>query len=482
MVRRVLERSVATAWTPADIARAAGGTVRRTGAAAGRMVTSSRDVRPGDCFVALRGPKFDGHDYVGDAIRAGAVGVVVDRSLDELRGRVGPFVVRVRDTGEALLGVARQHRSRTDARIVGITGSCGKTSTKDMLGGVLAATMPSVASPSSYNNAVGVPLSLLQITPETQAAVIEIGTNAPGEIAALTDVVRPDIGVLTCVREAHLEGLGDIDGVAREKASLFDHVIDDGVAILNLDDAACRKIAGRVSQRVVGVGIYRDAPWKASHIKFHGIGTTFRINDELPVTLPMLGTHNVYNALLCVAAAAELGVEPDVAIRELSRLRPSSRRLEFRRFGDLKVFDDTHNMNPASAGAALQALGGIDDPGRKIVVFGEMLELGAASLLRHRELGAEVATSGADVLVAVGKGAEPIAEGCEAAGMSSNRIVRANDPMHALDLLTELIEDGDLLLCKASRGVALDRLVDGLARSFGVDTTRDEGGAVEGAD
>jgi len=472
----------AASWlSPAAVAKAAGGRVVRTGRPALRVVTDSRQVGPDTLFVALRGDRFDGHDFVPGVLRAGAAGVLVERPLE---GRVlagEGFVVRVPDCGQALIDLGRSHRERRSARVVGITGSCGKTSTKDMLGFALSGLVPTVFSPKSFNNHIGVPLSLLAIRPETEVAVVEIGTNAPGEIAALTAVAQPDIGILTCVREAHLAGLGSLEGIAAEKAALLHGLRPGGVAIVHGDDPACAAIAAELDCEVRRFRIQREADWFATDLRFHGLGTSFRLHGqrvggEWSVTLPRLGTHNVLNAMASIAAAAELGVQVDEVVAALAGLPASERRLEPKSVGGIQIFDDTYNMNPASARAALHALSSIDTRGRKTVVFGEMKELGPRSDELHRELGAEVAAQGVDRLLVVGSGAHPIVEGALARGMSTSAVGFVEHAADVLDLLLAELEPGDLVLCKASRGVALDRLVDGLVRALGGD--RDFGGSI----
>ncbi|MCA8944558.1 MAG: UDP-N-acetylmuramoyl-tripeptide--D-alanyl-D-alanine ligase, partial [Planctomycetes bacterium] len=345
--------------TPARIAKCCGGRVVRSGAPATRVVTNSGEVGAGAVFVALPGAVRDGHEFVADALGRGAAGVIVSKPIGRTDIPEGCFAVRVPDTLVALQALAAEHRRRHQVSVVGITGSCGKTSTKDMLGAVLARVMPATWSPKSYNNHVGVPLSLLQIDASTQAAVVEIGTSAPGEIRALADLAEPDIGIVTCVAEAHLSGLGSIDGVAKEKASLLAGLRPGGVAILNGDDRKCRAMASECERRTVIVSAAGEADWFATDVRFHGIGTSFRLQGERPVTLPRLGTHNVYNALMVIAAATELGVELDDVLAGLTESVPSSRRMECHTCGDVTVFDDTYNMNPDSSRAALSALAGL---------------------------------------------------------------------------------------------------------------------------
>lgn len=455
----------------AAIAAAAGGRVLRSGAPARRVVTDSRLVQPGDCFVALTGENFDGHRFVDDAISRGAAGIVASAPLPRRVLATGAFIIRVEDSRRSLLGMAAEHRRRHAVRVVGITGSCGKTSTKDMLGQVLGTAMPTVCSPQSYNNDIGVPLTLFAIGADTAAAVVEIGTSAPGEIARLTKVAAPDLGIVTCVAQAHLSGLRSLGGVAEEKAALVIGLPENGVAVLNGDDGACRKIAERVRARCVFVRIDRAADWWASDVRFHGLGTMFQLHrhgtdQTWPVTLPRLGTHNVYNALFTVAAASEFDVCIDTVLGALCRVPASGRRFECKQAGTVTVFDDTYNMNPASARAALSALAGLRGDGRKIVVFGEMLELGDEAQALHGELGADVARAGVDLLMTVGSGARAIDEGARAAGMPDERVLCAGDPLEALEAMRRLVRPGDLVLCKASRRVGLDRLVDGLLNAL----------------
>ena len=447
---------------PAEIARLCKGKVVRSGATARRISTDTRDIRSGDCFLALRGDRFDGHDYVGEAIAAGATGVIVSTQMPRAAVSSETFVVRVPDTHVALQELAKAHRARRRARVVGITGSCGKTSVKEMLGHVLQAAMPTVRSPKSYNNHIGVPLTLFQIQSKTKAAVVEIGCSEPGEIGQLSRIADPDVAIVTCVAEAHLSGLGTVGGVAKEKGSLVANLRPKGVAILNGDDEACVAMADATDARKVFVRLDREADWFATEPRFCGMGTTFLLQGERPVTMPTLGTHSVYNALFTIAAATELGMDLDAVLAELGSLSPTSRRLEPKVAGDITIFDDTYNMNPASARAGLRALSGLQGDGRKLVVFGGMLELGARSAELHHALGADIAGADIDVLMTVGEDAELIGTGALDAGMPRRAVVAAPDVHAAEDLLADLLRPDDRVLCKASRRFELDRLVDGL--------------------
>jgi UDP-N-acetylmuramoyl-tripeptide--D-alanyl-D-alanine ligase len=477
-------RPTRASWlTAAAVSRVTGGEVVARGGAATTVTTDSRGDCAGRLFVALRGPNHDGHRYCADALQRGAAGLLVDRSFDPatIAGRLQPaYIVRVADTGKALLELAAEHRRRHRARVVGVTGSCGKTSTKEWLGAVLATAMPTVRSPASFNNQVGVPLTLFAIQPDTRAAVIEIGTNAPGEIAQLTGVVRPDVGIVTCVAPAHLEGLGSLDGVRREKSALPAGLPEDGLCILNGDDASCRAMAESTRARVQFTSVTRVTDWFATDVRFHALGTSFLLQGERPVTIPRLGTHNVYNALNVIAAACHLGVAEEDVLRALATVPSAARRLEPKRVGEITVFDDTYNMNPQSARAALQAIAGLGGPGRRIVVFGEMLELGPESRRLHEELGAEVARTRQDLLLCVGDGARGIGDGALGAGMDARRVHQVADVAQAFDLLQRELRPQDRVLCKASRRIALDRLVDRLLAEPGPVASPERGATEHG--
>ena len=259
--------------SPARVAEICGGRLIRGGRPARRVTTDSRAVRGDECFIALPGERYDGHDFVAAAARLGAAGALIARPVPAVEG--GAFLVLVDDTRQALRLLATEHRRKHAAKVVGITGSCGKTSTKDMLGEVLAAAMPTVASPKSFNNDIGVPLTLFAIEPSTRAAVVEIGSNGPGEVERLARIARPDVAIVTCVAESHLQGLGTVEGVAKEKSALVSMLREDGLAILNGDDPNVAAMAKATVARKVFVRIDREADWFATDVRFCGLGTTF---------------------------------------------------------------------------------------------------------------------------------------------------------------------------------------------------------------
>ncbi len=463
-------RSGAFRPTAAGIAAATGGSITRKGGTGvvRRFIADSRDARPGDCFIALPGERVDGHAFVANALARGAAGAVVMHPLAAASLPRNGFVVQVGDTRAALGRLAAEwRRLHSRVRVVGITGSCGKTSTKNMLGRVLSQALPTVFSPKSFNNSIGVPLTLFQISADTRAAVVEIGTNAPGEIEALARITQPDLAIVTCIGESHLDGLGSLEGVAREKAMLLRSLAPGGVAILNGDDpSTAPHLVPAVAGRVVRTRLGQTADWFATDIKSHGLGTSFLLQGERAVTIPLLGSHNVSNALMTIAAATELGVNLDFVLASLADMPVTARRLQCREVYGVQVFDDTYNMNPASARAALMAMAGLPASGRRIVVFGEMKELGPRSDDLHTELGAEVAARDIDILVTVGSRAACIAAGAEQAGLAAGRILRTHDQGEAIERLLAVLQPHDRLLCKASHSVGFDRLVDALTAAL----------------
>ncbi|MFG0318795.1 MAG: UDP-N-acetylmuramoyl-tripeptide--D-alanyl-D-alanine ligase, partial [Planctomycetota bacterium JB042] len=366
----------------AEVAAAIGGTaIGRLPETVAGVSTDTRALAAGELFVALRGESFDGHAFLERAAEAGAAAAVVDRDVD-----APPLpLIRVADTGVALLDLARWVRGRLRAKVVAITGTNGKTTTKDLVAKALAARHRVVSSPKSFNNFVGVPLTLFLADRETDVVVLEIGTNHPGEIATLGDVARPDVAAVTNVSEAHLEGLGSLEGVLEEKASLLDHVAEGGVTVLCRDEPSYDFLRERARGRVVSTGVKRRADYVATmpHCDFERIG--FHVNGQDRVRVPMIGCHNLYNALMAIAVAAELDVAVADASHALRDFEGPPMRLTRRRSGDRLVVDDAYNANPGSTKAAIKTFASIAAPGRKVLVLGDMLELGSGAARRDRK-------------------------------------------------------------------------------------------------
>lgn len=423
------------------------------------VATDTRQLSPGDAFFALVARR-DGHEFVADAFRAGASVAVVSTPVDLPPGKTA---VVVGDTLEALGKFAAWYRRRMPATVIGITGSNGKTTTKEMLACLLAAAAPTVKSPESFNNAIGVPRTLFRLEPDDRYAVVEMGTSSPGEIAHLALIARPRIGVITNVAPTHLEGLGNIKGVAIEKGRLIEAVPPGGTAVVNADNHWCREIAGRSPARVITFGIEEDADVRATDIRTAAAHTRFEAAGRQFV-LPAIGRHNVYNALAAITVALELGLDLDLIQDRLSSFKLPPMRMQRIEIGDVTVFNDAYNANFESMLAALREYARLPVPGRRVVVCGDMLELGDQSQAIHWEVGKRVAAADFDLLVAVGNEAQTLAMGAAANGMPHEQVLLSPNTEKAGQLLPRVVGETDTVLLKASRGMKFESLVEAIQR------------------
>jgi UDP-N-acetylmuramoyl-tripeptide--D-alanyl-D-alanine ligase len=381
--------------------------------------------------------------------------------LPDISGDV-PLVVHA-EPRRALAELASWHRSQLAIPVIGITGSCGKTTTKNILSQLLATRWRTVASPSSFNNDVGVPHTTLLADETTEALVLEIGTNAPGEIAALCRVARPTAGIVTMVGASHLEGLGSIEGVAREKSALLASLPERGFAVVNLDGRHVELLRASTRARILTVSVEGEGELNATDPLFHSGGTTFRLLGH-EITSPLLGIHNISNLLCALAACRGLGLDIEEMLPAISGLRGGSRRLERHEIEGLVVFDDTYNANPESARAAVRFLSGLHGRGRRVMVLGDMLELGPDSPELHHAVGREAAAGRIDLLVLVGELVRATAAGALEGGMPDSRVVHLPSTGEAVREIDALLRQGDTVLLKASRRVGLERVVEHLAK------------------
>jgi len=455
----------------ADIVAATGGALLRD---AGRPVrggaVDSRAVEPGNLFAAMVGERTDGHRFLGAAVAAGAAALLVDRSLDqaELDALGDVTVVRVPDTLLGLQAIGAAWRARFDPLVVGITGSFAKTSTKDATAAVLSASLPTLKSEGNANNEIGVPLTLLRLGPEHRAVVLEMGMYVGGEIATLAQLARPGIGVVTAVAPVHLERAGSLEAIENAKAELVETLPADGTAILNVDDARVRTFGSRTKARVVFYGFGSDADVTAERIVGRGAaGMAFNLVARTPraarfgVEITALGRHSVHNALAAATVGLLAGL-PDEAIAAglaTSWAAASPHRGSLIEAPGLTILDDSYNASPPAVLAALEVLASL--PGRPVAVLGEMLELGEAHAAGHRAVGEAAGRAVVD-LVVVGPGAGGIVEGALAAGLAPSRVHPVRDREAAIALLPSLLLPGDVVLVKASRGAALEVIVDAL--------------------
>ncbi len=452
------------AFTADELARATGGTLLARSARRIRGgAVDSRLVRPGSLFVALPGERTDGHRYLGAAVAAGAAAVVVTEPPQDPAALGDVTILAVADGLRALHAIAAAWRTRFDPLVVGVTGSIAKTSTKEAVAAVLGRGLRTLKSEGNQNNEIGLPLTILALGPEHEAAVLEMGMYVGGEIADLARIARPRIGVVTAVQGVHLSRIGSLDAIEAAKAELVEALPPDGTAILNADDPRVRRMAARTSARALTYGFHPAADVTADDVVsagFGGMRFVLRAGGlRRPVAIPTLGRLAVHNALAAAATGSAAGLGPDVIVDGLSTGWGAPHRTELVRAGVVAIVDDSYNASPGSVRAALDLLAGL--PGRRVAVLGEMLELGDAHDAAHLEVGAAAAAV-LDLLVVVGVGAAGIAEGASRAGMPSSRIASVPDAATAADLLLGRLGDGDVVLVKASRGAALETVVDAL--------------------
>jgi UDP-N-acetylmuramoyl-tripeptide--D-alanyl-D-alanine ligase len=440
-----------------------------------RLSIDSRTLLSGDLFVAFSGARLDGHDFIDAALSRGAAGAVVRRSWWAGQGEA----VRKRLSSVCLIGcddplgglqrVAAWHRRRLSVTVIGITGSNGKTTTKEMTAAILSQRFSVLKSEGNLNNHIGLPLSLLRLTPRHQMAVVEMGINHPGEMEILCEIARPDLGLITNIGEAHLEFFKDLAGVARAKGALFEAVRENGCALVNLDDPQLAPWSERIPKKVT-FGESKGADVRLSDVRGDGNGMAFVLSfkgaGEVSVHLSSFGLHQVKNALAAASVGLGLGLIKGGAalsgeeIRAgLSAFRPVSMRSQIINLGKFTILFDAYNANPSSMKAALEAVGYFKAR-RSVAVLGDMLELGGDSERAHRQVGADLVRAKISALITVGERAKGIAAGAAEAGMPREMIYSYMDLKEAADGLVDLANRGDLILIKGSRGMKLEQLLD----------------------
>jgi len=453
-----------------ELASACGGELRAgaTPPRVRRMTTDSRDAHPGDLFVALPGEHFDGHDFLHAAAAAGVAAALVSRARASGVPPGLPVIV-VEDTRRAYAAIAGAYRREFDLPVICVAGSNGKTTTKELLAAVLGAAFPVLKSPASYNNEVGVPATLLRLEARHRAAVLEAGTNHPGELAPLIRLMAPRLGVLTSIGREHLEYFGSLDGVVAEEgwlAELLPPAEDGGVLILPAGISYAADLVRRTRARVVRVGSGEGSDWQAGIRAMDWSGTTFCVrtsdtawNGEYTMVLP--GRHSVGNALLALAAARELGLDPLAAREGLAAFHPAPQRLSPTAAAGVHVLDDTYNANADSMAAALQTLADLPCEGRRVAVLGDMAELGSYTEEAHAEAGRTAARLEIDSVVAVGRHAAVTAA---AAGPGRGRAYATLG--EATAAVIHAVRPGDAVLVKASRSSRLERVVSAMMKQL----------------
>lgn len=433
-------------------------------AAFSRVHTDSRSAQAGDLFVALPGERFDGHDFLDEVAKKGVVAVVIERTRKP--GTLPECAVIVVDNTRAALGqLAAAYRQEFTLPVIAVGGSNGKTTTKELIAAVLRQKLVTLWSEASFNNDIGVPMTLLRLDKTHEAAVLEVGTNHPGELAPLVKLVQPRHGVITNIGREHLEFFGDVAGVAREEGFLAELLPADGKLFVHGDNDWTAELAQRTRATVVRVGLADNNDWRVRSLRPDMKGATFRVeapaaelNGEYRVNL--LGRHQVVNALFALAVGAELGLNRVAMQRGLAECEPAKMRLQLWEAGGVRVLDDSYNANADSMLAALQVLLELPCKGRRVAVLGDMAELGAHSERAHAEVGRRAAESGVGQLFAVGRLAGVMAQAAREAGLK--RVIELADADAAAAALKTFLKAGDLVLLKASRSVRLERIATAL--------------------
>jgi UDP-N-acetylmuramoyl-tripeptide--D-alanyl-D-alanine ligase len=424
-----------------------------------KVSTDSRTIKTGELFVALRGENFDGHDFVEAVAKSGARGALVDANWN---GNVPNnfALLRAADPLHAYQALAANYRRSLRLKVLAITGSNGKTSTKDFAASVLARRFRVTKTEGNFNNHVGLPRTILEASSDDEVAVWEIGMNHPGEIAALSKIAAPDAAIITNIGAAHIEFMGSREAIAREKGALAEAVKPEGTVILNAEDPFSQGIAARATAKVVFAGT-TGGTVRANEISQSADGSEFTILEgahRCRAQLPVAGLHMVQNALLAVAAGRAFGLSIEECAAGLAAAPLTKARLQIKQIGGVQFLDDSYNANPDSMKAALRTLVELDTEGKRIAVLGEMRELGVESERGHREVGETAATLGVDRLITIGDAAKLIAEGARTAGL--DKVSSARSTTEAARLLGEIAEPGDLVLIKGSRAARTEEVIE----------------------
>ena len=428
---------------------------------------NSRTIKEGELFVCIKGENFDGHDFFGDAFRKGAAGIILSDTKNLSTGMLGkgesPFVIQSQNTLRALQDLASYQRSLFPFRVIAVTGTNGKSTTKEMIASIIETKYKTLKTQGNLNNHIGLPLTLLKREPEHEVGVLEMGMSAAGEIKRLAEIAKPDIGVITNISAGHLGQLKTIKDVQAAKGELFDSLHKEGTAIVNADDPLVLELAKSLRIKKITYGIKEPADIQASNIENkgnHGFTFTAKIFDQaIPVKLPQIGYCNIYNALAALATGHSLGITGKEMNLGLKNYQQIPQRNEQIHYEGMTLINDTYNANPQSMREALKTLKEINTQGKRFFIIGDMLELGPLSEPAHHELGQEIAGSNVDYLVTVGPLASLAAESAKVNVQQQLQIEKFNTHDEAANYLLRKVKKGDCLLVKGSRGSKMENVV-----------------------
>jgi UDP-N-acetylmuramoyl-tripeptide--D-alanyl-D-alanine ligase len=432
--------------------------------------TDSRTVAEGELFVALKGVRFDGHTFVLEALEKRAAGVVIEEGkTGDIRwnGYRPRVVIAVTDTLRALGDLARERRRKYQIPVVALTGSNGKTTTKEMISACLETTFPLLKTRENLNNLIGLPLTLLQLTEKERVVILEMGMNMPGEIRRLTEIAEPDVGLITNIERVHLEGLGCLERLKEEKGELFQRMRKDGTVVVNQDDPHVMDLAHRYPGQKITFGVGNLADVTGRQIRLLGTeGTSFILTmegKETEIRIPLLGKHFVPNALSAVAVASLFGIDRKTIREALEKFQPVSMRMEIVPLqGGRTLINDAYNANPRSMELALKTLAEVKGKGRALAALGDMLELGDFSEEAHQQLGRQVKELSIDLLLVLGEKASVVVASAIRHGMPAERAKIVESHSEAISLLRQGAQEGDWILVKGSRRMAMEKIAEGL--------------------
>lgn len=419
------------------------------------LSTDTRDIKDGNLFVAFRGERFDGHDYIEEALQKGALAVLVEETREE-----NSPVILVENTLKAYQDVARYNRCRYDIPVVAITGSSGKTTTKEMVAAVLETKLAILKTEKNFNNEIGLPKTLLALEGTHEACVLEMGMRGLGQIEELANIALPTIGIITNVGTSHIELLGSKEGIAQAKGELIESLPTDGYAILNGDDEYVRPMKKKANCNVVTYGIEEQATVRAFNLRYKKDGIKFScqcFDEVFDVFLPMIGIHNVYDALAAIAVGRILGLNSGTIIKGLGNFKGIPMRQEVKNYGYFVLLNDTYNANPASMSESIKALGQLDGK-RKVAILGDMLELGEFAEEAHRQIGKLLVEEGYGAVLLLGENIDYIYEECEKGSIPF--LYKGSRHDEVAQFYKSIKEEGDAVLLKGSRGLHMEKVED----------------------